>query len=128
MKFDFEFTSGAGADGILSFYLDLNAANSAAVQRSTGFFDHFERFAVDPLKNGTKQQSGEIFFPSPLTAGDHVLAVRLDDGAAAASKIDIFDLRLGSTMTVLPEPSTCVMTVLGALAATAYLRRKRGTR
>jgi hypothetical protein len=112
-EFDFDFTSAANANGILAFHLNLLAGDTALERDNKRFFDLFEKFAVDPLKDGTRQASREIFFPAPLSKGMHTLAIRLDS-AAIASSLSLFDLRLGSTLTAIPEPATLMLLIMAA--------------
>lgn len=122
-EFDFDFTSAANADGILAFHLDHLAADKELDQNNKRFFDLFERFTVDPLKEGTRQASREIFFPGPLSKGMHTLGLRLDS-AAVATSLALYDLRLGSTLTAIPEPATSLLLVMAAGVLLTALRRR----
>lgn len=124
-KFNFDFTSAQGADGLLSFYLDLAGQNDNDATKQ--FFDVVERFAVEPLKEGNLQQSFEIVLPKLLDAGKHVLSIRLDSAAGTASSVELRDLMLGSSLAVIPEPASWILALAGAAIITLLIRRRRFT-
>jgi len=106
LRFDLEFTSAAGAEGLLAVYFD---------DYSLGKVE--ERF----VPNGIQQLVFELDDPLP---GSHALSLRLDSFSDVPSSILISSLEWGSVQ-VVPEPSTFVLTVLTLLCIVALCLRHR---
>ncbi|MFH1353815.1 MAG: PEP-CTERM sorting domain-containing protein [bacterium] len=110
LRFDLEFTSATGAEGLLVVYFD---------DYVLGKID--ERFAP----TGIQQLVFELDDPLPSL---HALSLRLDSFSAVPSSASISNLEWGSVH-VVPEPSTLILTVLAILALVAsYLRRRLAQR
>jgi hypothetical protein len=84
LRFDLDFTSDAGAEGLLAVYLD---------DVLLGTID--ERFSPDePFEN--------VFAAQLLSPGFHLLSFRLDPFTEVASVAAISNLRWGSLVVILP--------------------------
>jgi len=108
LRFDLEFTSEAGAEGLLAIYFD---------DYVLGKID--ERFAPA----GIQQVVFELDDPLP---GSHTLSLRFDSFSDVPSSVSISNLEWGSVHFV-PEPSALTLAILAVLAlAASYLRRRLG--
>lgn len=79
LQFDFEFTSGA--EGVLSFYVDLAEADTADEQQQKNVYVLLEEYAIDGMEHSGSNSLGN------LGPGSHVLAVRLDAPSGSSSVI-----------------------------------------
>ncbi len=100
LRFDLEFTSATGAEGLLAVYFD---------DYVLGKID--ERFAPA----GIQQVVFELDDPLP---GSHTLSLRLDSFSDVPSSVSISNLEWGAVQ-VVPEPSTLILTALAVLALIA---------
>ena len=95
LEFDLEFTSLAGAEGLLAFYLD---------GLLIGTID--ERFALSG--NETYRWLLDVTDP-----GIHELAFRLDPFTTTPSSVSISNIRFSFDSTVVPEPNGLLLWICG---------------
>jgi len=102
---DIEFTSDPRAEGLLAVYFDNHVV---------GLID--ERFVLDGV------QPYE-FYLGEAGVGLHTLGFRLDSFTDVASRVVISNVTTG--LTVVPEPSTVAMLVIGGISVVLFRRVRR---
>ena len=107
LKFDADFVSDVGAEGLLAVYWD---------DISLGLLD--ERYVLDGV------QEYLFVLPEVFDPGMYELAFRLDPYTDIQSHVVIDNIRTGYAG-VVPEPSTLVLLSIGALVVLLQGRSRR---